>query len=171
VVEGYSTMLAEADEQLKQHTSSPVTHAFASVGVGSWAHAVTLHYKSTTPAAAVVTVEPDTAACLKTSLETGKIATIETGDTIMCGMNCGTVSMIAWPVLNAGVDAAVTITDVEAHQAVKYLLENGVQAGPCGAAPLAALRKVSKENALDLGPDSVVVLFCTEGAREYPLPN
>lgn len=170
VVQGYSTMLAEVDEQIRQFTQKPVTHAFASVGVGSWAHAVTAHYKSKDPSATVVTVEPDTAACLKTSLEKGEIVTIQTGDTIMAGMNCGTASLIAWPTLKEGVDAAVTITDVESHLAVEYLHEHGVRAGPCGAAPLVALRKLCVAEELRFGPDSVVVLFSTEGARKYPIP-
>jgi len=171
VVEGYSTMLAEVDEQIKQFTDKPTTHAFASVGVGSWAHAVTVHYKSKQPTATVVTVEPDTAAGLKTSLEHGEMTTVETGDTIMAGMNCGTVSLIAWPTLKEGVDAAATVTDPESHRAVQYLHEHGVGAGPCGAAPLAALRNVRDVDALGLGSNSVVVLFSTEGPRDYPVPN
>lgn len=164
-------MLAEVDEQVTQFSGKPVTHAFASVGVGSWAHAMTAHYKSKEPAATVVTVEPDTAACLKTSLEKGEITTIETGNSIMAGMNCGTVSMIAWPTLREGVDAAVTVADVESHEAVQYLHEHGVEAGPCGAAPLAALQRLSEIGELALGANSVVVLFSTEGARGYPTPK
>jgi diaminopropionate ammonia-lyase len=61
----------------------------------------------------------------------------------------------------------VTVTDVESHQAVEYLRENGVNAGPCGAAPLAALWKLVKAGTLSLEPDSAIVLFSTEGAREY----
>ena len=170
VVEGYSTMLAEVDEQIKQFTDKSVTHAFASVGVGSWAHAVTVNYKSKSPSAAVVTVEPDTAAGLKTSLEHGEITTVETGDTIMAGMNCGTVSLIAWPTLKEGVDAATTVTDGQSHQAVQYLHDHGIKAGPCGAAPLAALRNLHEAGELGFGSDSVVVLFSTEGARDYPVP-
>jgi diaminopropionate ammonia-lyase len=107
---------------------------------------------------------------LKTSLEAGEIVTIRTGDTIMAGMNCGTVSKIAWLVLKDGVDAAVTVTDVESHQAVQYLRETGINVGPCGAAPLAGLRKLVEVGTLGLGPDSVIVLFSTEGVREYPTP-
>ena len=170
VLEGYGTMLREVDEQVSVLTERKVSHVVVSVGVGSLSHAVVLHYKNKVPNAKVVTVEPDTAACLKTSLEAGKIVTIQTGDTIMAGMNCGTVSKIAWPVLKDGVDAAVTVTDIESHQAVQYLHENGVNAGPCGAAPLAALRKLFEAGTPGLGPDSVTVLFSTEGMREYPTP-
>ncbi|KAJ4347189.1 uncharacterized protein N0V89_011128 [Didymosphaeria variabile] len=170
VVEGYSTMLTETDQQLRDLGIGPVTHAIASVGVGSWAQAVAMHYKSATPAASVIAVEPDTAACLKTSLEAGKITPIETGHSIMNGMNCGTVSYTAWEVLRNGVDASVEVTDVEAHRDLEYLHEQDVENGPCGAAPLSALRKLVKEKKLGLGRDSIVILFSTEGVRDYPVP-
>jgi len=171
VTEGYSTMLAEVDQQLEAAGEKPATLTIASVGVGSWAHAVVAHYKAKKPACAVVTVEPTAAACLNTSLKTGEVVPIETGDTIMNGMNCGTVSMIAWPYLRDGVDASVVIEDIEAHRAVLELNEQGVKPGPCGAAPLAALRKLIKEKTVKLGAEDVVVLYCTEGARDYPVPS
>ena len=171
VVEGYSTMLTETDQQLRDQGIGLATHAIASVGVGSWAQAVAMHYKSASPPASVVAVEPDTAACLKTSLEAGSITPITTGSSIMNGMNCGTVSHTAWDVLKQGVDASITVTDLETHQDLHYLLSHGVEVGPCGAAPLAALRKLVSQKKLDLEEGSLVVLFSTEGARDYPVPK
>ncbi|OIW23846.1 tryptophan synthase beta subunit-like PLP-dependent enzyme [Coniochaeta ligniaria NRRL 30616] len=177
VVDGYSTMLNESDEQVVEHTAThSVTHAFVPVGVGSIAQAVTQHFKDsrrTTGHAKVITVEPTTAASLKTSLESGTMSSIPTEDTIMCGMNCGTVSTTAWPILEDGVDASVIVTDVEAHQAVQDLKTLGVDAGPCGAATLAALRRavLDKGDELGLNQNSVVVLYCTEGPREYEIPK
>jgi diaminopropionate ammonia-lyase len=169
-------MLDESDEQVIERTGGvPTTHAIVPVGVGSIAQAVTQHFKSSersTCPAKVITVEPDTAASLKTSLEAGKIITVPTEDSIMCGMNCGTVSTTAWPVLRAGVDASILVTDIEAHQAVLDLKVLGIHAGPCGASTLAALRRAVSVKREELGLDrsSVVVLFCTEGAREYETP-
>lgn len=167
-------MLTETDRQLQNQDINEVTHAIASVGVGSWAQAVTMHYKSESQSrsATVITVEPDTAACLKTSLEEGRIIPITTGHTIMNGMNCGTVSMTAWEVLKVGVDASVTVSDLDVHQDVQYLHQQGVKNGPCGAAPLSALKKLCKErrSELRLDKNSIVVLFSTEGAREYAIP-
>lgn len=177
VVEGYSTMLNESDVQVPEATGGEATtHAFIPVGVGSIAHAVTKHYKKyplgSQSRASVITVEPTTAACLKASLQAGQMTTVETGDSIMCGMNCGTVSSTAWPTLASGVDADVTVTDEEAHAAVTELSTMGMQPGPCGAATLSALRKASYEAREELGftQDSTVVLFCTEGQREYEIP-
>lgn len=177
VVEGYSTMLNESDLQVQEATGGKTaTHAFIPVGVGSIAHAVTKHYKKSPlgsqSRASVLTVEPTTAACLKASLEAGQMTTVETGDSIMCGMNCGTVSSTAWPTLASGVDADVTVTDEEAHTAVTELGTMGLQPGPCGAATLSALRKACLEAREKLGftQDATVVLFCTEGKREYEIP-
>lgn len=90
----------------------------------------------------------------------------------MNGMNCGTTSLSAWPVLRDGVYAAATVTDLEAHRDVQLLQAQGVNAGPCGAATLAALRKVCAEigDVRERG-EAVVVLFSTEGMREYNVPT
>ena len=163
-------MLTETDRQVQEQTGKQATCAIVSVGVGSFAQSVAMHYKSRAPSANVVTVEPETAACLKTSLEVGKIISIGTGDTIMCGMNCGTVSSIAWPILRDGIDASITISDAESHKSVQYLHALGVQAGPCGAAPLSALKRLCGTHELGLGSESIVVLFSTEGSRSYSVP-
>lgn len=164
-------MLSETDQQLEQLVGKPATHAIASVGVGSWAQAVAMHYKAKKPPGAVIAVEPDTATCLQVSLEAGRIVSIATKQTIMNGMNCGTVSYTAWDVLKKGVDAAVAVSDIEAHRDLQYLHAQGVKNGPCGAAPLSALRKLCKATKLGLDQGSVVVLFSTEGVRDYIVPE
>lgn len=176
VTEGYETMMAEVDRQVAKATGGVDDLrmlAVASVGVGSWAHAVVKHYTALSPENQVVTVEPVAAPSFKESLHCGKITPIVTGDTINNGMNCGTTSKIAWPVLNSGVFAAVTVEDIESHKCVRELQAQGVNAGPCGASTLAALRKlcqgteaVSRAKRADM----IVVLFSTEGMREYEEP-
>ncbi|KAK0670976.1 tryptophan synthase beta subunit-like PLP-dependent enzyme [Cercophora samala] len=180
VVDGYSTMLTEFDAQMLGQPDGgrkSATHAFVPCGCGSIASAVAQFFKDVKREneTKVVVVEPDSAACLLASLEKGEETTVETGDkSIMCGMNCGTLSSSAWEVLRKGADAAVAVTDTEAHQAVMDLESEGVEAGPCGASTLAALRRVCSDTSarekLGLGEDAVVVLFCTEGKREYEAP-
>lgn len=164
-------MLTETDRQLEKLPTNSATHAIASVGVGSWAQAVSMHYKAKSPRGVVIAVEPDAAACLKASLEAGKITPVVSGRTIMNGMCCNTVSHTAWEVLRDGVDASVEISDVEAHRDLQYLHSQGIKNGPCGAAPLSALKRLCKEKKLGLNEQSVVVLFSTEGAREYIVPE
>ena len=103
----------------------------------------------------------------------------------MPGLECGTISTAAWPILRAGVDASVTVGDLEVHEAVGELERYGVMAGPCGAAALAGLRAVvgggremrmvkeikQMRVVLGLSEESVVVLICTEGRRTYVVPS
>jgi diaminopropionate ammonia-lyase family len=171
IVQGYSTLLNEAEAQLADFGLQS-TVVVTPVGVGSLATAVATHCKSRKKPVSVVAVEPDTAACLYKSLEANKPVSIKTSPTIMNGMCCGTLSAAAWESLSTLVDASVTVSDYESHTAVQYLGANNVSAGPCGAAALAALKHLAstKQNAIPLDKDAVVVLLSTEGPRPYSIP-
>ncbi|PWY83337.1 tryptophan synthase beta subunit-like PLP-dependent enzyme [Aspergillus heteromorphus CBS 117.55] len=171
IVEGYSTLLREADAQLHA-VGLQSTLVVAPVGVGSFAHAVAASSKSRESPAAVVTVEPDTAATLTTSLRRGVPTSVATSPSIMAGMNCGTVSTTAWPQLHQLVDASVTVSDWESHCAVQQLAAQSVDSGPCGAASLAAIRRLKAEHDTErfFAPDSVILLLSTEGPRPYAVP-
>lgn len=168
IVEGYSTLLLEIDEQIP-----PADLVVIPVGVGSLAQVVVSHCKAEGRGTRVLTVEPNTATCLYKSLTAGELTSIVTNDTIQVGMNCGTVSTAAWPVLKAAVDASTTISDFEVHDAVMYLQSVGITAGPCGAAPLAALKYVARTDSglSGLDKNSVVVLICSERSRDYQIPK
>ncbi|KAJ5545069.1 Peptidase M20 [Penicillium sp. DV-2018c] len=172
IVEGYSTMMHEIQDGLGR-LGLPGSVVITPAGVGSLAHAVAKHCKSQNTPMSVVAVEPDTAACLHSSLNAGELVTVQTSATIMDGMDCGTISSAAWPDLRRLVDACVTVSSYESHLAVQYLTANAVAAGPCGGASLAALRQLatSKQAASLLNKDSVVVLLSTEGARDYQIPR
>ena len=164
IVQGYQTLLDEIDTQLG---ATPDLVAVP-VGVGSLAEAVIRHYRH--PGAAhpsVLSVEPDTAACVLASLTAGHATTVATAATVMAGLNCGTMSRSAWPVLRAGCDAAVAVSDQNALRAVADLGRLGVSSGPSGAATLAgaraALTDPGRHAALGLDDDAVVVLLSTEG--------
>ncbi|PYI09582.1 hypothetical protein BO78DRAFT_308107 [Aspergillus sclerotiicarbonarius CBS 121057] len=173
VVEGYSTMLREADAQL--HALGLLnTLVVAPVGVGSFAQAVATYYKSRETPATVVAVEPDTAPSLTHSLQQGVPTSVITSPSIMAGMNCGTVSSAAWPLLRQLVDASVTVSDWESHCAVQALAAHSVDAGPCGAASLAAIRRLKAghpDGSAFFSPESVILLLSTEGHRPYEVPE
>ena len=162
-------MMLEIEEQLEEQA---VTHAFVPVGVGSFAQAVTSHFRQPGSSTRVIGVEPDTAACLWKSLRCGCPTAIQTSPTIMAGLDCGTVSTTAWPILSKGLCASMTVSDFEAHSAATYLQSLGVSAGPCGGSTIAALRRLSQEDKRRLGIDSnsIIVLPCTEGWRDYDVP-
>jgi diaminopropionate ammonia-lyase len=166
IVEGYQTLLQEIDDQLDALLIAADLVAVP-VGVGALAEAVIRHYRqqdSSRPA--ILSVEPDTAACVLESLAAGHPVTVSTGDTVMAGLNCGTVSDAAWPVLRAGVDGAVAVSDRDALRAVDDLATAGISSGPSGAAALAGVRAALTDPehraALRLGPDAVLALLSTE---------
>ena len=168
VAQGYSTMMMEMDRQIEDAVGRQPDLVVVPVGVGSLAHAVIGLQKNKDKGSCpyILAVEPDTAACLRKSLDGGRITTIDTGDTIMCGMNCGTVSSTSWPFLRAGVDVCVSVSDAEARDASRLLSESGVLTGPCSAGTLAGLRRFIKSGeTLGLGEKPIIVLLGTEGPR------
>jgi diaminopropionate ammonia-lyase len=162
VIEGYSTIFAEVDRQLDASPDLIVVQ----MGVGALAAAVVAHYGAT---ATIVVVEPLTAACGLRSAEAGHpVVVAGPHESIMAGMNCGSVSLIAWPVLATGVDVFVAVHDTAAEDAMRTFAEHGIVAGETGAAGLAGLRAVANR-ASDAGVDvrgARVLLVCTEGATD-----
>lgn len=168
IVEGYLTLTEEIDAALGREPDLVAVP----VGVGTLAEAVVRYYRRPESSHPVVlSVEPDTASCVIESLAAGERREVATGETVMAGMNCRTVSAASWPVLRDGVDAAVTVSDADALAAVDDLAERNVSAGPCGASTLAAARAVlgapARRADLDLGPDAVIVLLSTEENRDF----
>ena len=177
IVDGYSTLFAEVDEQLDAAGLGVPDLVVVPVGVGSLLQAALSHYRRRVGGPAVMSAEPVAAACVAPSLAAGHPVSVETGTTIMAGLNCGTPSTLAWPYMQNGLDAAVSVTDEDDVLAARDLAALGVPAGPCGAAALAALRVAlhgegadDRRRHLRLTPDSTVVLIATEGAAANPLP-
>lgn len=165
IVDGYSTLFDEAADQVAA-VGADVDLIVVPAGVGSLAHAAVTFGRSR-PHCRVVVVEPVVADCLRASLAAGALTTVPTGQTSMAGLNCGTPSYLAWPDLQKGLAGAVAVDDRQAEQAMATLAELGVDAGPCGAASLAALRILAAEPArsrLGLGTDATVLLLNTEGS-------
>ncbi|MEV6284415.1 pyridoxal-phosphate dependent enzyme [Kribbella sp. NPDC051770] len=147
IVDGYSTLFRELDVAADL--------LVVPMGVGSAAQAAVAHGGD------VLGVEPSNAACITTSLLAGHPVTVQTSNTVMAGLNCGTPSSLAWPVLRDGLHASVTVDDPDALQASEDLAALGISSGPSGAATLAGLR--AARASLDLTADSTVVLISTEG--------
>ena len=173
IVEGYTTLFAEIDDQLRAGGVPHPTLTVVPIGVGSLAQAGVHHHRSRPdggPHRSVLGVEPDTAPCVLESLAADELRSVATGTTVMAGLNCGTPSSIAWPVLRGGLDAVVAVDDAAACRAVTDLAALGVPAGPSGASSLAGGRAAltgsgHRERRSHLGVDehAVVVLLSTEG--------
>ena len=165
VIDGYHTLFAEAAAQAAHDL------ILVPVGCGSLAAAAARH--GAAAGAAVVGVEPVTAACLTASIAAEKPTVVATPGTTMAGLDCAEISTSAWPTLHHGVHGMVTVSDAETHAAMRGLAGQGLEIGDCGAATLAALGAVATEGecedlrrAVGLGPETRVLLVATEGASD-----
>lgn len=174
VMHGYGVMADEAMDAL----SSPPSHVFVQAGVGALAAAVTARAWQRWGAARprIVVVEPEKADALYRSAIAGKPA-VAAGDldTVMAGLSCAEVSLLAFEVLRLGVDDFVTISDDWALEAVRLLASGrhgdtpvvGGETGVAGLAGLlAALADDNGRRVLGLGTSSRVLLFGSEGATD-----
>ncbi|MBZ6475115.1 diaminopropionate ammonia-lyase [Streptomyces griseocarneus] len=173
IVEGYSTLFHEIDDQLAAAGAPHPDLVAVPVGVGSLAQAAVTHYGGSAGRdSALLAVEPVAAACVLSSLVRGERLSTATGRTTMAGLNCGTPSALAWPLLRDGLTAGVAVTDEQTARAGRDLAALGVSSGPCGAASLAgvraAVRTEDRRAALGLHPDATVVLLSTEGTAANP---
>jgi diaminopropionate ammonia-lyase len=171
VMDGYDTIFDEADEQLP----APPSVVFVQAGVGALTGAALGHYLRRAPDGAPLprfaTVEPTTAACLLASAEAGTCLTIDAGqESIMAGLNCGTPSSVAWPMIAATVSAYLAVPDDRAREAMRVLADAGIVSGESGAAGLAGLLEAAEHaevrEALGLDDDARVLLLNTEGATD-----
>ena len=180
VMHGYTLMVQEAIDQLVEQGASTPTHVFVQGGVGGLAAAVVAQCWEAWGEARprMVVVEPEKAACLFESVRAG-VPTVVHGalDTVMAGLACGEVSLLAWEILDEGVHDFVTIDDAAAL-ACMVLLADGrgdppIVAGESATAGLAACLLAAGDphlrDRLGLNHDSRILIFGTEGATDPAL--
>jgi diaminopropionate ammonia-lyase len=174
VMQGYSLMM---DEAYSQSGALP-PHVFVQGGVGGLAAGVCAYlwesYGSERPF--FVVVEPETADCHFRSAVAGRPTPAEGPlDSVMGGLACGEISVLAWQIIEPGVDAFATIDDDAAIDAMRLLAEGRfgdepVVAGESAVAGLAALllacADATARATLRLHPDSRVLVLGTEGATD-----
>lgn len=171
VIDGYSTLFHE----IADATDVRPTTVAVQIGVGALAAAAVRHVHATPgdPRATLVGVEPATADCVAVSARRGELAdTPGPHPSIMAGLNAGKPSLVAWPLLLAGIDTFVAIDDDPVPDAMRLLAADGVVAGETGAAGLAGLLAVhdagtpADRAAAGLTPDATVLVLVTEGATD-----
>ena len=176
IADGYSTLFEEIDEELAARGARDVDLVLVQIGVGALAVAAARHFRAEgrANAPALVGVEPVRAACALESIAAGRIVDVPgPHDSIMAGLNCGSIATIAWPVFRDAFDAFVAVEDERAVEAVRALARADVVSGESGAAGLAGLfelahgehRDAARE-ALSLGTRSRVLVISTEGATD-----
>jgi diaminopropionate ammonia-lyase len=168
VMQGYTVMV---DEALRQMQEKP-THVFLQGGVGGMAAAVVsfIHETYGTQSPIFVMVEPNNADCLLQSAKNGQPTVVHGDlDTVMAGLSCGEVSVLAWKILEHTTQAFFSIPDEPIAQVMKYLanLDEPVVAGESAVAGLAGFMITqfdeSYRKALSIDENSRILFLGTEG--------
>ena len=174
---GYSVMMKEISEQIN---NQKVSHIILQAGVGGMAAAMVAglaRYLNHVPQ--IIIVEPDSAACVLASINTGKIEKISIEkESIMGGMSCGEVSLVPWQILKKSVNYCVTVSDNYISKTIKYLANcelsyEKIIGGECSTPGIISLiglcndAKIRKK--INLNEDSNVLLFGCEGDADEEL--
>ncbi len=180
IMQGYTTMTAEIQEQLSAQGLTKPTHIFVQAGVGALAAAVIGYYHSLfgQDAPKCIVVEPENAACLyhTAQVDDGGVHSVEGDlDTIMAGLACGEPSPIAWNVLKDTADAFVSVPDYIAARGMRMYAtplagDPFIVSGESGAVTLGAFVSIMKEKGVEelrdylgINEDSQVLFLNTEG--------
>ncbi|HWA16805.1 MAG TPA: diaminopropionate ammonia-lyase [Gemmatimonadales bacterium] len=174
IADGYDTILAEAEQQLSAAGEPPPDVVLVQIGVGTLASAVIRHFRATgrTHYPVLVGVEPDGAACGLRSVAAGAPVSFEAGahSSIMAGLNCGTPSTAAFPLLRDGIQGFIAIDDFRVREAMRALAVEGVRAGASGAAGIGGLIELmqleEERRALGIGASTRILAISTEGPTE-----
>lgn len=180
IMQGYTSILLEAQEQFIAMGITRPTHVIVQAGVGALAASVVGFYTALFPKnpPIFIVVEPDRAACVYESIKAGdgKPHSVK-GDleTIMAGLACGDPSPIAFDILKENADAFIKCRDYVAARGMRILScpLNGdpfIISGESGAVPLGILYSILAEmdnkeivEKLKFNKDSLVFMINTEG--------
>ncbi len=180
IMQGYGTLVLEADKQLKENGIDRPTHVFVQAGVGSLAGAVVGYfahkYKENPPV--MVVCEASAADCLYRSAmkESGDLVNVG-GDlqTIMAGLACGEANTIGWDILRNHVSVIASCPDWMSAKATRIYAnplgnDPHIVSGESGSVPLGlcftALHDEDAKDlkeALKLDENSNVLVISTEG--------
>ena len=180
IMQGYGTLVLEADKQLKENGVDRPTHVFVQAGVGSLAGAVVGYFahKNKENPPVMVVCEASAADCLYRSAvqADGNLVNV-TGDlqTIMAGLACGEGNTIGWDILKNHVTVFASCPDWMSAKATRIYanpLENDphIISGESGSVPLGlAYTALHDEDAKDLkealklDENSNILVISTEG--------
>ena len=180
IIQGYTTMVYEALDQLALHGIKRPSHVFLQAGVGAMAGGVTGALRCTygTDMPEVVIAEPEEVACIfESARQDDGSCHKATGSevTIMAGLNCAEPCQITWPILRDFADLYFACPDTVAARGMRILAapeagDPAVVSGESGAVTTGLLTLLLEDKKLwefrdkaGLGKDSVVLLINTEG--------
>jgi len=174
IMKGYWTQIHEITRQIGKEK---IDVLFLQTGVGSWAASIIGYImKKWQNPPVCISVEPHSANCLFESIKTGYRVSVENNETTtMAGLNCGSVSTLAWNILKNGLVGSISISDKLSEEAMITLAspvsgDPVIISGESGASGLGALIGLCKMNEFNnfkekicLNKTSSVLVINTEG--------
>ena len=180
IIQGYTTMGAEAVEQIEEMGIGTPTHVFLQAGVGAMSGGIMGYlanrYRDKMPVFSVV--EPKEVACIYESARVNDQKPHEakgSGITIMAGLNCGEPCTVTWPILRDYSDYYFSCPDFISAKGMRTAAaptgdDRRIVSGESGAVTLGLtvlllekkeLEEIRKDMKLD--ENSIILLFSTEG--------
>jgi len=168
VMQGYTIMVDEAITQMKDKPS----HIFLQGGVGGMAAAVISFFHETygKKSPKFIIVEPNNADCLLQSAKNSKLTVVHGSlETVMAGLSCGEVSLLAWDILKDSVSLFASISDESIAITMRLLANNStsIVAGESAVAGLAGfligMNDENFKNKLEIDENSKILFYGTEG--------
>lgn len=180
IAQGYTTLAAEAYDQLNLDGIEKPTHLFLQAGVGSFAGSILGYFSNLfngTPPITTI-VEPDKVACIFESALVGDgkpHAVTGIQETIMAGLNCGEPCTTTWNIHRDFAAFYAACPDFVTAKGMRTLAnpinsDQKVISGESGAVGLGLLVMLMEKeelsearNRLGLDENSVILLISTEG--------
>jgi diaminopropionate ammonia-lyase len=179
IMAGYSVMTFEMMDQLDGEIPS---HVILQAGCGAMAGRIDCVNVASLGRSATHYYydESDRSDCVYQSLQRDEIHLVNiVEETVMAGLSCGEVSLLAWPLIQKGASHALTIPDAGVGSMMRWLANPldrdrpSVVGGECSASGLIALLAIQQDSALahDMGLDSEsrVLVIGTEGNTDAEL--
>ncbi len=174
---GYSVMMKEIVDQINNES---ITHIFLQAGVGGMAGAMVAgvaRYLKNIPK--IIIVEPDSAACVMKSIESGKIEKVQiVRESLMGGMSCGEPSLVPWKILKNSVNNCISLPDDDIGKAMKLFANAsfgndkiiaGENAAPGVISLIACCNDENIKNSINLDSNSNVLLIGCEGDTDQEM--
>lgn len=180
IMQGYTTLIDEALEQIRNNGKDMPTHVFLQAGVGAFAGAVVAYLASGSGEKRPLTVivEPDEAACFYLSMAKGdgKPHVVDGFmPTIMAGLACGEPCSLSWEILKDYADYFISCTDditVEGMRVLAHPMGNDhkVVSGESGAVGIGLVKTILEQEEykdvrrkLKIDKESEILFINTEG--------
>ena len=174
---GYSVMMKEIVDEINKEK---ITHIFLQAGVGGLAGAMVAgaaRYLENIPK--ILVIEPDSAACVMKSIESGKIEKVQiVRESLMGGMSCGEPSLVPWKILKKSVNNCISLPDNDIGRAMKLFANAsfgqdkiiaGENSAPGVISLIACCNDEKVKSKINLDHNSNVLLIGCEGDTDQEM--